>query len=131
MELREGAQIRLVCPVAILFVAGATPRATISHGKRPAESMSACMRRQMGVTSDVAESRAEEQKAKSCFQKVAIALTAFVVVKNLRLVKVFKTYRGGVLVVRSNRLHKVARTMQLRAYAVPHLTCRPRALGSP
>ena len=79
------------------------------------------MRRQMGVTSVVAEGRAEEHKAKSCFQKVAIALTAFLVVKNLRLVKVFKTYRGGVLVVRSNRLHKVARTMQLRAYAVPHL----------
>ena len=80
------------------------------------------MRRQMGVTSVVPEFRAEEHKAKSCFQKVAIALTAFLVVENLRLMKEFKSYRGGVLVVRSNSLHKLARRMQLRAYAVPHLT---------
>ena len=57
----------------------------------------------MGVTSVVPEFRAEEHKAKSCFQKVAIALTAFLVVENLRLMKEFKSYRGGVLVVRSMR----------------------------
>jgi len=53
----------------------------------------------MGVTSVVPEFRAEEQKAKSCFQKVAIALTAFLVAENLRLMNEFKSYRGGVLVV--------------------------------
>ena len=88
------------------------------------------MRRQMGVTSVVPEFRAEEQKAKSCFQKVAIALTAFLVATNLRLMNEFKSYRGGVLVVRSNRLHKVARDSVARLRcATPYVT--PAGTGQP
>ena len=50
--------------------------------------------------------------------------------------KEFKAYHGGVLVVRSTRLHKViTRCTQLRACAVPRLTRGPgvrlRALGGP